>query len=94
MRIFLRPGSDADRSVPRRRSSGFPGFRVFGNPIVSASERPDGGNPAPVRRGRVDRLVLRTSGKTAQLVLQITKQHADCRRLERHLVLEKQWEVT
>jgi hypothetical protein len=35
-------------------------------------------------------LVLRTSAKAAQLVLEITEQHADGRRVERRLVLENQ----
>jgi hypothetical protein len=35
-------------------------------------------------------LVLRISAKAAQLVLGITEQHADDRRVERRLALEKQ----
>ena len=40
--------------------------------------------------GAWTRLVLRTSATAAQLVLAITKQHAEGRRVERRLVLEKQ----
>ena len=63
---------------------------MFGNPIVAASGRPTAEILRKCETCVWTRLVLRTSAKAAQLVLEITEQHADGRRVERRLVLEKQ----
>jgi hypothetical protein len=68
-------------------------FRDFECSGTQSSRRVDGQTAEILRKceaGAWTRLVLRTSAKAAQLVLETTEQHADGRRVEWRLVLEKQ----
>jgi hypothetical protein len=48
-----RPTTFSTHSVSGPQEAGFPGPRVFGNPIVAPGGQPDRGDPAHVRQRRV-----------------------------------------
>jgi hypothetical protein len=68
-------------------------FEDFGCSGTQSSRRMDSGTVEILRRcasGERTRFVRRLSAQPKELILEITEQHPDGRRLERRLVLEKQ----
>ena len=63
---------------------------MLGDPIVTSGGQPDGRGAAPCASGAWLRWVRRAVMPSKELVLEITEQSSDGRRIERRLVLEKQ----